>query len=66
MGLLKMLKTDDRISLGQCFNLAHNEANRESQDFSDSAFNLFIKNRTISLFKLKKEIEAELDKEYSL
>lgn len=47
-------QTNERINVGQCFNLAHNEllhANTAKKDFDQQ-----LKIRTIQLLKIKREL----------
>ena len=59
-----VLIVDDKISLGQCFNLAHNEMNRGGVPNKESRE--YMKTRTLELFELKKEIGKELDEKHGV
>jgi len=50
------LDTNDRITLGQCYNLAHNEAIAKQRTDIDE----YLKKRTIELFHIKRKIENYL------
>ena len=63
----KVLLTDDKISFGQCFNLAHNECEsvlrqcyEERTGLKSETYDQMLKDRTFELFEIKKEIETKL------
>ena len=58
------LDTNERITLGQCFNLAHAEALSKTKEANNQMemrdYDIVMTKRTLELFHLKRKIEAEL------
>lgn len=64
----KVLLMDDKITIGQCFNLAHNQVMAEvdlsKKDMPLDIFYKLLKERTKDLFKAKKDVTDEIANEY--